>query len=140
MRTGYSILLRSRAEVFALLDADPGDRLADALDSAVGGERIDEVDEKRADLRASDGTIKYIVEVKGRQEDETYLKGLQERGTAEHSTPISYRNNVASVVRGAAMQLESTAEELGRTMHAHPTVSEAVMEAAEGVHDLAVHI
>ena len=39
-----------------------------------------------------------------------------------------------------AMQLESTADELGRTMHAHPTISEAVMEAAEGVHDLAVHI
>src|SRR5438552_1243796 len=39
-----------------------------------------------------------------------------------------------------AMQLESTAEELGRTMHAHPTVSEAVMEAAEGVHGLAIHI
>ena len=39
-----------------------------------------------------------------------------------------------------AMQLESTADELGRTMHAHPTVSEAVMEAAEGVHDLALHI
>lgn len=39
-----------------------------------------------------------------------------------------------------AMQLESTAEELGRTMHAHPTVSEAIMEAAEGVHGLAVHI
>ena len=39
-----------------------------------------------------------------------------------------------------AMQLESTAEELGRTMHAHPTVSEAVMEAAEAVHDVAVHI
>ena len=39
-----------------------------------------------------------------------------------------------------AMQLESTAEELGRTMHAHPTISEAVMEAAEDVHGLAVHI
>ena len=39
-----------------------------------------------------------------------------------------------------AMQLESTAEELGRTMHAHPTVSEAVMEAAEAVHGLAIHI
>ncbi|MFN2510466.1 MAG: dihydrolipoyl dehydrogenase [Pyrinomonadaceae bacterium] len=39
-----------------------------------------------------------------------------------------------------AMQLESTAAELGRTMHAHPTVSEALMEAAEGVHGLAVHI
>jgi dihydrolipoamide dehydrogenase len=39
-----------------------------------------------------------------------------------------------------AMQLETTAEELGRTMHAHPTISEAVMEAAEGVHGMAVHI
>lgn len=39
-----------------------------------------------------------------------------------------------------AMQLESTAEELGRTMHAHPTVSETIMEAAEGVHGLAIHI
>ena len=41
---------------------------------------------------------------------------------------------------GVAMQLESTAEELRRTMHAHPTVSEAVMEAAEGVHDMTIHI
>ncbi|HMJ07814.1 MAG TPA: hypothetical protein VK468_02345, partial [Pyrinomonadaceae bacterium] len=39
-----------------------------------------------------------------------------------------------------AMALETTAEELGRIMHAHPTVSETVMEAAEGVHDLAIHI
>lgn len=38
-----------------------------------------------------------------------------------------------------AMQLESTAEELGRTIHAHPTVSESVMEAAEGVHNLTIH-
>ena len=38
------------------------------------------------------------------------------------------------------MALETTAEELGRIMHAHPTVSETVMEAAEGVHDLAIHI
>lgn len=39
-----------------------------------------------------------------------------------------------------AMQLESTAEELGRTMHAHPTIAEAVMEAAEGIHGLTIHI
>jgi dihydrolipoamide dehydrogenase len=38
------------------------------------------------------------------------------------------------------MALETTADELGRIMHAHPTVSETVMEAAEGVHDLAIHI
>ncbi|HEY0544182.1 MAG TPA: dihydrolipoyl dehydrogenase [Pyrinomonadaceae bacterium] len=39
-----------------------------------------------------------------------------------------------------AMQLESTAEELGRTMHAHPTISEAVMEAAEGIHGQTIHM
>ncbi|MEP7211665.1 MAG: dihydrolipoyl dehydrogenase [Acidobacteriota bacterium] len=39
-----------------------------------------------------------------------------------------------------AMALETTADELGRVIHAHPTVSETVMEAAEGVHDLAIHI
>ena len=39
-----------------------------------------------------------------------------------------------------AMQLESTSEELGRTMHAHPTISEAVMEAAEGIHGLTIHM
>ena len=38
-----------------------------------------------------------------------------------------------------AMHLESTAEELGRAIHAHPTVSEAVMEAAEGIHGLTIH-
>jgi dihydrolipoamide dehydrogenase len=40
---------------------------------------------------------------------------------------------------GVALQLESTADELGRTIHAHPTISEAVMEAAEGVHNLTIH-
>jgi len=39
-----------------------------------------------------------------------------------------------------AMALETTADELGRTIHAHPTVSESVMEAAEGVHDLTIHM
>ena len=39
-----------------------------------------------------------------------------------------------------AMQLESTAAELGRTMHAHPTVSEAVMGAAESAEGMAIHI
>ncbi len=39
-----------------------------------------------------------------------------------------------------AMGLEATAEELGTVMHAHPTLSEAVMEAAEGVHGMATSI
>ena len=39
-----------------------------------------------------------------------------------------------------AVGLEATAEELGRIMHAHPTLSESVMEAAEAVHGMATSI
>jgi hypothetical protein len=39
-----------------------------------------------------------------------------------------------------ALGLEATTEELGHIMHAHPTLSEAVMEAAEAVHGMATSI
>ncbi|WP_305046085.1 dihydrolipoyl dehydrogenase [Geoalkalibacter sp.] len=39
----------------------------------------------------------------------------------------------------AAMQAGMTAQALGRTIHAHPTLPEMLMEAAEDVHGLAVH-
>jgi dihydrolipoamide dehydrogenase len=39
-----------------------------------------------------------------------------------------------------ALQLEGTDEELIRTMHAHPTLSEAVGEAAHAAHGAAIHI
>jgi dihydrolipoamide dehydrogenase len=40
----------------------------------------------------------------------------------------------------AALRLEATVEELIRTIHAHPTFSEAVGEAAHAVHGAAIHI
>jgi dihydrolipoamide dehydrogenase len=40
----------------------------------------------------------------------------------------------------AALRLEATSEELVRTIHAHPTLSEAVHEAAEAVGGHAIHI
>ncbi len=39
-----------------------------------------------------------------------------------------------------ALRLESTVEELIRTIHAHPTMAEAVGEAAHAVHGTAIHI
>ena len=39
-----------------------------------------------------------------------------------------------------ALRLEATSEELHRTIHAHPTLSEAVMEAAYGVEGHPIHI
>jgi dihydrolipoamide dehydrogenase len=40
----------------------------------------------------------------------------------------------------AALRLESTVEELIRTVHAHPTMAEAVGEAAHAVHGAAIHL
>ncbi len=40
---------------------------------------------------------------------------------------------------GAVLKLEATSEELVRTIHAHPTLSEAVCEAAEAVGGHAIH-
>jgi len=38
-----------------------------------------------------------------------------------------------------AMEYEASAEDLARTIHAHPTLSEAVHEAALSVHKRAIH-
>lgn len=39
-----------------------------------------------------------------------------------------------------AIELGATAEDIARTIHAHPTLPESFMEAAEAVHGMAVHI
>ena len=39
-----------------------------------------------------------------------------------------------------AMQTGTTARQLGQMIHAHPTLAEALMEAAEDVHGMAIHI
>ena len=41
---------------------------------------------------------------------------------------------------GAAMRLEATSEDLVRTIHAHPTLAEAIHEASEAVSGHAIHI
>ncbi len=45
---------------------------------------------------------------------------------------------IAEVV--VAMRLEGTVEDLTHTIHAHPTLAEAVLEAAHAVHGMAIHI
>ncbi|MAG63872.1 dihydrolipoyl dehydrogenase [Candidatus Woesearchaeota archaeon] len=39
-----------------------------------------------------------------------------------------------------ALEMGATAEDIARTIHAHPTLPEAFMEASEAVHGMAVHI
>jgi dihydrolipoamide dehydrogenase len=49
---------------------------------------------------------------------------------------------VTELVAEAALAIEmgATTEDIARTIHAHPTLPEAVMEAAEAVHGVAIHI
>ena len=49
---------------------------------------------------------------------------------------------VTELIAEAALAIEmgATSEDLARTIHAHPTLPEALMEAAEAVHNMAVHI
>lgn len=77
-------------------------------------------------LGETDGFVKIVAEKK-------YDEVLGVHIIGPHATELLAEACVA-------MALETTADELGRIMHAHPTVSEAVMEAAEGVHDLTIHM
>jgi len=76
-------------------------------------------------LGEEEGFVKVVA-------DQKYNEILGVHIIGPHATEIIHEAIVA-------MRLESTADELGRTIHAHPTVSEAVMEAAEGIHDLTIH-
>ncbi len=41
---------------------------------------------------------------------------------------------------GLAINLEATIDEIGGTIHAHPTLSESVMEASHAAEGHAIHI
>jgi len=77
-------------------------------------------------LGETDGFVKIVAEKK-------YDEVLGVHIIGPHATEL-----LAEACVG--MALETTADELGRIMHAHPTVSESVMEAAEGVHDQTIHL
>jgi dihydrolipoamide dehydrogenase len=52
---------------------------------------------------------------------------------------IGARSTELTAEATLALRLECTVEELVRTIHAHPTMSEAVAEAAHAAHGAAIH-
>jgi dihydrolipoamide dehydrogenase len=52
---------------------------------------------------------------------------------------IGPRATELAAVAGIALRTEATVEEIIRTIHAHPTMSEAIAEAAHAVHGAAIH-
>jgi len=77
-------------------------------------------------LGESDGFIKIV-------SDEAYDEVLGVHIIGPKATEL-----VAEACLG--MKLETTVEEIAKTVHAHPTLSEAMMEAAHSVYGEAIHI
>lgn len=77
-------------------------------------------------LGAAEGMVKIV-------SDGRYDEVLGAHIIGPHATELI-------IEAGVALRMEATVEELIRTMHAHPTVSEAFKEAAEDVHHMAIHI
>lgn len=76
-------------------------------------------------LRHTEGFVKVVRETK-------YDEVLGVHIIGAHATDLIAEACVA-------LQIESTTEELFRTMHAHPTLSESVMEAAHAAYGHAIH-
>ena len=77
-------------------------------------------------LNLAEGMVKVVAE-------EKYDEVLGVHIVGAHATDLIAEACVA-------LQMEGTDEELLRTMHAHPTLSEAVMEAAHAAHGQTIHI
>jgi dihydrolipoamide dehydrogenase len=80
---------------------------------------------KASILGENDGFVKFVC-------DKTYNQILGIHMIGPHVTEI-----IAEAT--AVLGLEATAEDVSHLIHAHPTVSEAVMEAAEAIYGAAIH-
>ena len=74
----------------------------------------------------TDGFVKIVAEKKNDEVLGVHMIGLRSTELVAEAT--------------LALRLESTVEELIRTIHAHPTMAEAVGEAAHAVHGRAIHM
>ncbi len=77
-------------------------------------------------LQATDGFVKMVVE-----KDTDLLLGVHIVGP--HASDLLGE-------AGLALEMAATASDIALTIHAHPTLGEAVLEAAEAVHKQAIHI
>ncbi len=81
----------------------------------------------RAKMAAeTDGFVKIVADAKYDQVLGVHMIGLRSTELVAEAT--------------LALRLESTVEELIRTIHAHPTMAEAVAEASHALHGAAIHL
>lgn len=113
-----------------------------APEMASVGATEEELKERKVDFVAG----KFPFAASGRamslMETEGFVKVLADAKTDEVLGVHMVGPEVTELVAEAALAIEmgATSEDIARTIHAHPTLPEAMMEAAEAVHSMAVHI
>jgi dihydrolipoamide dehydrogenase len=94
------------------------------------------------DVRVGTFPFGFLGRAKMAGETEGFVKIVAEKKNDEllgiHMIGLRATELVAEAT--VALRLESTVEELIRTIHAHPTMAEAIAEAAHAVHGSAIHM
>ena len=112
-------------------------------DPEIGSVGLTEAEAKRRGFDVRTGTFKFGVlgRAKIAGETEGFVKIVADKKYDEvlgvHM--IGPRSTELVAEATLALRLECTVEELMRTIHAHPTMSEAVAEAAHATHGAAIH-
>ena len=99
---------------------------------------------KERELRYRTGSFPFAASGRAMSllETEGFVKIIADEATDEILGVHMVGPEVTELIAEATLAIEmgATAEDLARTIHAHPTLPEAVMEAAEALHGMAVHI
>ena len=105
---------------------------------------ISEAEAKEQGLAVKSGSFPFAASGRAMSLMETdgFVKIVADAATDEVLGVHMVGPEVTELIAEAALAIElgATAEDIGRTIHAHPTLPEAMMEAAESVHGAAVHI
>jgi len=140
---GIALAERIAGQAFRPINYDqvPGCTYCDPEIGSVG---LTEAEAKQRGYDVRIGTFKFGVLGRARMAGETegFVKIVAEKKYDEvlgvHMIGLRSTELVAEAT--LALRLECTVEELIRTIHAHPTMSEAVGEAAHATHGAAIHV
>ena len=113
-------------------------------DPEIGSVGLTEAEAKQRGYDVRIGTFPFGVLARAKMAGETdgFVKIVADKKYDEllgvHMIGLRSTELVAEAT--AALRMEATVEELIRTIHAHPTMAEAVHEAAHATHGAAIHI
>lgn len=131
------------AGLHAMLDvrAMPGAVFTDPEISSVG---LTEIEAQKQNIPVRVGKFSFAASGRAMASNETegFVKVIGDKNTDRLLGVHIIGANASELIASAALAIEmgATVEDLALTVHPHPTFSEGLMEAAEALHDKAIHM